>query len=618
MKSCLWILSVCVFCAATAFAQQSKKSFDAPLVVAGSKFRIDDLADLDADGDLDCIGWFWTSSDRDKIRIAVMQNDNGRLYDYNNFSHYQFVGHVDGSPATMWDSVVGNVDTDATTEYVLVVGKKLMVVGRDPSQSWLIASFIRFVNDAFTSVALADYDNDGDLDIVASDLANLRFYLNDGTGVFVDGPVIPIAGTLRIITGDVTLDGVDDVIALFANEVKVYTVVSGTPTLDASITHGIAQDPQAPIKPSLGDVDGDGDLDVVIFNHESNYAVLRNDGAGNLVASSVLVGGPAEKLVDIDGDGDLDGVCCGGGGGIGGGGGVAIENTQSSTFMIAHNDGTGIFTNSVTMPGLGADRLAGAVDIENDGDIDLIAGRCVYYADGPLIEPVVGIGPLGGFGLQGPTDIDGDFDADFLGNINTARLNLANGTFVDSPMSIQAPSGFVFDHVLCHGDFDNDGHIDFLCQKLDAGTLSFVDMHLIQGNGNGLYVDAGPCTAAGTMFTDSLGLPVNPKWSLAADVNNDGNIDFVGGTENNVGASLVWVNDGNGFFTAGSSAGPVAQVVDLDGDGLNDIIGQDASVRWGKSDGTWFAGQGAGPWPSLTIQVVDYESDGLLNLPRFS
>ena len=175
-----------------------------------------------------------------------------------------------------------------------------------------------------TSIAVGDLDGDADLDIVAANGGsrpeNSTLYLNDGTGKF------DWQGAERRLPGD------------------------------AANTNSIA----------LGDLDGDGDLDVVAGNGGSagrESTAFMNDGSAVLAAprtiGSSAFGIDALHLVDMDGDGDLD----------------VTASRRSEEDVVYVNDGRANFPALRTFgaPGSGRKYLA-AADIDGDGDADLMSG----------------------------------------------------------------------------------------------------------------------------------------------------------------------------------------------------------------------------------------------------
>ncbi|MGI4874533.1 MAG: FG-GAP-like repeat-containing protein [Janthinobacterium lividum] len=117
-----------------------------------------------------------------------------------------------------------------------------------------------------------------------------------------------------------------------------------------------------PFNVALGDVDGDGDLDLVTANASSSTVSVRlNNGAGTFGGGTdVAVGsGPVSvALGDVDGDGDLDLV--------------TANNKASGTARVRLNNGAGTFAGG-TDPAVGSS--PGKItlgDVDGDGDLDLL------------------------------------------------------------------------------------------------------------------------------------------------------------------------------------------------------------------------------------------------------
>jgi hypothetical protein len=163
-----------------------------------------------------------------------------------------------------------------------------------------------------TSVTLGDVDGDGDLDLVEgknNGQAN-RVYVNDGTGSFTDsGQALGVNGTESVVLGDVDDDGdLDLVTGNFSQANRVY-INNGTGGFTAS---NQALGANFTTSVTLGDVDGDGDLDLVegsnIFSTITNR-IYVNDGVGSFTDSGQALGSSGTESVtlgDVDNDGDLD------------------------------------------------------------------------------------------------------------------------------------------------------------------------------------------------------------------------------------------------------------------------------------------------------------------------
>ena len=136
----------------------------------------------------------------------------------------------------------------------------------------------------YTDIEVADYDSDGDLDIYLTNNANVplpatagQFILFENTGsdtefVIVDSALRPRANVLDIEVGDFNHDGLLDLL-----EVGVgYTAVSlgGTGMFNRLNTTGSSAG-------DLSDIDGDGDLDILLANLDGPNEIWYNDGAGN-------------------------------------------------------------------------------------------------------------------------------------------------------------------------------------------------------------------------------------------------------------------------------------------------------------------------------------------------
>ncbi|MAE66406.1 MAG: hypothetical protein CMJ18_19220, partial [Phycisphaeraceae bacterium] len=251
-------------------------------------------------------------------------------------------------------------------------------------------------------------DGDGDLDAFvanggASFQAN-RVWLNDGSGAFTDsGQSLGTHASRDVTLGDVDGDG--DLDAFVANRFEGNRVWLGDGNGNFTDS-GQALGTHDSLNVSLGDVDGDGDLDAFVAGYGANRVWL-NDSSGNFTNSGQSLGDDGSRgvrLGDVDGDGDLDAF--------------VVNPTVSRVWV---NDGSGNFSDS------GQALVGGSLswgvslgDLDDDGDLDAFVverfsfGHRVWLNDGSgtFSDSGQSLGSSNSFGVSlGDVDGDGDLDA---------------------------------------------------------------------------------------------------------------------------------------------------------------------------------------------------------------
>jgi len=314
----------------------------------------------------------------------------------------------------------------------------------------------------------------------------------------------------------------------------------------------------ATFQAALGDLDGDGDLDVVFANMKGRSELWLNDGSGDFSREAVNIGGEAHGvgIGDWDGDGDQDLVL--------------TPASRSEASRIYFNDGSGALVAAETsLDDASADANSVAVfDVEGDGDLDL----GVYYCDGQRHSRLYVNDGSGQFraedlrlpGLVSWGDIDGDGDIDAVGlqhqqNGSGFKVFENTGTleFVES-QHLQARGDF-FPGSSALGDMDGDGDLDLVA----SGGPSRLTVLLNDGAGN--------FSISGTV-TRSLGIG---RLTLG-DFDGDGVVDVLLGYFQHPRQIALGDREG-GFSDTGLLLGPsvmpgMCAVGDLDGDGNLDLF----------------------------------------------
>lgn len=331
---------------------------------------------------------------------------------------------------------------------------------------------------------------------------------------------------------------------------------------------------------SVGDVDGDGDLDVMLAKGRHwplNNIVFRNDSQGHFTGSPVTDAPDrtyTAALADLDGDGDLD---------------LVVSNDRPDRKLVYMNDGRGNFSVASTFgEPEWSTRYVTVADVNGDARPDIIVANRSSNPANPKPSFVCLNDSHGAFpacsalATQSATitvaaDLDGDGRIDLFvphrdGGQSLVFWNDGSGTFAAMPTPVGPAHSNI--RAAAVADIDGDGKLDLVIG--DANTGLFIQLN----RGGRSFADRVP-------IAGSEGSPYSIG---AADLNQDGLLDIVVGNDESPGA--IFFNQGGGdrlLFThstwndgKGSVYG--LTIADLDGDGWPDIV----AARSDAPNGVWF------------------------------
>ncbi len=225
--------------------------------------------------------------------------------------------------------------------------------------------------DASTSAAWMDQDLDGDADLLVANRGPNRLYVNDGNGSFRDvaaeAGVAGDADTRSVVWFDHDSDGFPDLLTVRAEGgVELLQNLGGGEF--RSITASAGMDaPGEGRGVTAGDVDADGDVDLVVtdatgdrlwFNGYEDVDTRGTFAEDAAAAGLENAGGWGASLGDLDSDGDLDLL--------------VVNDDGSRADLLLQSQGNGTFQDVTGSAGVGEGgaRAVALADHDLDGDLD--------------------------------------------------------------------------------------------------------------------------------------------------------------------------------------------------------------------------------------------------------
>jgi len=442
-----------------------------------------------------------------------------------------------------------------------------------------------------TALVVADLNHDGKLDLLTGEYYGgvMQIVLGNGDGTF-QPPVQYTAGgggVDSIAVADVNKDGKLDVVAVALNGGPEVFLGNGDGTLQTP-TALVTNSPY-PYSVAIADMNNDGKQDLVI-GEAGSIDVFLGNGDGTFGAPIQSFGGAASyyltnlAIADLNGDKKMDVV---------GGGAYSITvwmGNGNGTFKTERSFGSGYFGEQ----GFNSMLVA---DYNNDGKLDVATlpeNATLFsifsgngdgtFAAGRIVTSALANSYRGA--VAGDFNKDNKYDFAVVNDAtNNLEVYLGNGTGTFSTAK-KFPVGASPQQIVA-ADFNNDGNLDLAVTNAGENTVS-----LLLGSGNGLF-----------QTQQKFATGSYPYGIAAADVNKDGNMDLVIGTSDAPTNVQVLLGNGNGTFQPATSWGiygggvnTTLAVADINQDGYLDIASSTGdpyggfSVLFGAGDGTFANG----------------------------
>ena len=496
--------------------------------------------------------------------------------------------------------------------------------------------FAGFDFGLITTPAFTDLDGDGDLDLVVGNLdGTLRAFERTESGF------VALTGTANPLDGIAVASGSAPVFADLDGDGDLDLVVGQVPeglstwerTADGFQPLTGSANPfdgfftgETGVRPAFTDLDGDDDLDLVVGDGPGALRVWIQSDTGFVEATGsanpfdgILFGNlPAPAFTDLDGDGDLDLV-------VGNSVGLFRAWQRTDTGFVELAGAANPFA------AIGANRFASPAltDLDGDGDLDLVSGELrtlSIFAN--LGDGIVAVEGATGVILTPPVrdpngdpiswSLSGDDAASFTIDGTTGALAFRAGPDFEAPRDQGADN--IYRVTLVASDGSLSSGLDVVVRVTDAEEAPVIAGPVVPS-----FALRDPTPFAGI----EAGFRSAP---VLVDLDGDGDLDVVVG--DGYGALRTWQQTGTGFVELTDTANPFAGIglgdfgrpafVALGADGKLDLVAgsRDGTLRvWERTVSSFVEVSGAAnPFDGIDVGTAsapaftDLDGDGDLDL----
>jgi hypothetical protein len=514
-----------------------------------------------------------------------------------------------------------------------------------------------------TTVAVGDFNHDGRMDVVVGNTlgaSTVSVLLGKADGTFSSAVNYAVnANPIGVAVGDFNKDGKLDIVAIsgFGSGAGISLLLGNGDGTFQPFTFFSTGGELTSI--AVGDVNGDGKLDVVMSDNGSNVVdVVLGNGNGTFQSPTSYPTASDPRMVivaDFNGDHKLD---------------LATANSGSGTVSVLIGNGDGTFQAHVDYATLGGCLSLAAGDLRHVGKLDIVAGTqsvgevSVLLSNGDgTFQPAVNYSVPGGVDVVAVGDFDGNGKLDVATTSDSVAglvsVLSGNGDGTLQPALTFGAGGFPVG--IATADFNGDGKLDVVTANdgYPSGSISVLlsegvgffagrsDYSIssagVTGDYSGIAAadlngDGKPDLVLGVTFANQISvllnkgngtflpfttyaLPTNPDALATGDFNNDGKVDVAVMNFGGTGSISVLLNAGGGTFPSYTQYniggyGYGIAVGDFNKDGNLDIV----ATNLVNNTVSLLLGNGTGAFPSFTtyatgsfpygVTVADFNHDG--------